>query len=263
MIFLKYEALGNDFIITKDQSISNEDALKLCNRNFGIGADGILIHTETLLADAEMKIINSDGSIPEMCGNGLRCFVSYLVTECGFKRSPLRILTGIGVLEAEWNETNGGIEVSANLGKAEMLGHETIEIDDERFDLYGISMGNPHIVVFSENKVDFCRAKKIAVKLQNDNFLKVPVNLEVVTEISLPDKKASLIVNERGAGFTLGCGTGGAAVVNALILKTGNTGNFWKISFPGGTVDYTVLENGNTVMTGIPNKVFKGEMCYG
>jgi len=257
MNFFKYEALGNDFVIT-DNTISEKDAVKLCNRNFGIGADGVLVYLKSEEFDAEMKIINSDGSVPEMCGNGLRCFVSYLVTEHRFHISPLKILTGRGVLEVHWEKKDGKIEVSANLGKAEILGKEVAKMDGLNLDLFGISMGNPHVVIISEEKIDPEQIEKMAVHFQKENFLNREVNVEVVTGINVMQRKISLVVNERGAGFTLGCGTGGGAVTKAVQNIKGISGGTWDVVFPGGTAKYEILLNGDVVMTGIPNKVFQG-----
>ncbi len=260
MIFFKYEALGNDFIITKESSVGNVEAVKLCDRNFGIGADGVIVHLRSEQYDAEMKIINSDGSVPEMCGNGFRCFVSYLVTECGFSSNPLKIMTGRGELTAYWSKKNSGIEVSANLGKAEWLGTGQVEIGNILFDLYGISMGNPHIVAVTSGDISGEMAKKVAEVLQKNNFLGIEVNLEVVQDMDIENRSVSVIVKERGAGFTLGCGTGGAAVVNAFAQLAKEKTGLWNVSFPGGKVKYEIMDNGETVMTGIPNKVFKGEI---
>jgi diaminopimelate epimerase len=260
MIFFKYEALGNDFIITKESSIDFDEAVKLCDRNFGIGADGVLVHLESEECDAEMKIINSDGSVPEMCGNGFRCFVSYLVMECGFSSNPLKIMTGRGLLTAKWSKKSSGIEVSANLGKAEWLGTDQTEMEGCFFDLYGVSMGNPHIVAIPQKRISNETAKGVAENLQKNNFLGIEVNLEVITDLDFERKSISMIVKERGAGFTLGCGTGGAAAVNAVARRRNEKTGLWDLSFPGGIAGYEILENGETVMTGVPNKVFKGEI---
>ena len=109
MQFFKYHAAGNDFIITKEQNLDSEKIKKLCNRNFGIGADGVLIHKNSTKADAKMEIVNNDGSSAEMCGNGLRCFVSYLVTECGMTKKKLMIETGKGEQVRKENAASSGV----------------------------------------------------------------------------------------------------------------------------------------------------------
>ncbi len=259
MIFYKYEALGNDFIITCDVSVSSEQVISMCNRNFGIGADGILIHYDTPDADAGMRIINSDGSVPEMCGNGLRCFASYLILEQGVRSNPVKIKTDTGLLNVMWSKKeNGAIEVEANLGEAKFLGEKVIESKEKKLHLFGVSMGNPHIVVTSDNDIEVKDAQKFALQFQENNFLGITVNVEVLTKLDVSKKKLSLIVNERGSGFTLGCGTGGAATVYAVEKKTGTSGFDWSVVFPGGMAQYKILRDGKIVMTGIPNRVFKG-----
>ena len=261
MKFHKYQALGNDFVIVKDQDVSAEFAKKICNRNFGIGADGVMVHYETENADAGMKIINSDGSFAVMCGNGLRCFCAYLVNDSGFSKNPINVETGRGVLKVSYRKTDEGLSVDADLGKPELMdgGYFDLEVSGIKCRSIGISMGNPHLVIFPENKINKVTAREIADAVQKNNRFGIELNVEVVTDIDKKSRMISMIVKERGAGYTLGCGTGGAAIVEALRVDGIIGSEEWSMTFPGGVANYR-FENGRIVMNGIPQKVFSGNM---
>ena len=261
MKFHKYQALGNDFIIVRNADLSIEDVKKLCNRNFGIGADGILIHYDTENADAGMKIVNSDGSLAVMCGNGLRCFCAYLVNDCGFKNNPILVETGRGVLSVSYKRFEAGLSVDADLGKPELMDGEffDLEVAGNKCRAIGISMGNPHLVMIPEVDVTEQQAKMIADEVQLKNRFGIELNVEVVTSMDRKKRMISIIVKERGAGYTLGCGTGGAAVVEALRIYGIIDGEEWLMKFPGGVAVYH-FENSRIVMSGIPEKVFSGDI---
>ena len=261
MKFHKYQALGNDFIIVENVEITPEKARKICCRNFGVGADGVLVHYKTDSADAGMKIINSDGSQAVMCGNGLRCFCTYLVNDCGFTKNPISVETERGMLSVSYKETPNGLSVDANLGKPELLDGEFFEFSPAglRCRGIGISMGNPHLVILPQDPVDMKTAKRIADEVQSKNRFGIELNVEVVTGIDRKNRMISMVVKERGVGYTLGCGTGGAAIVEALRID-GIIGNEdWSMTFPGGVADYR-FENGGIIMSGIPKKVFSGDV---
>lgn len=262
MKFSKYQAAGNDFIITSLTSLSEENVIDLCDRNFGVGADGILVHYLTDDTDAGMKIINSDGSIAQMCGNGLRCFAAYLVSECGLTKNPLNIKTEIGVLDAEWTRTgNGLISVSASLGKAQIKGRESKEFYDCNYDMFLISMGNPHIVLNASKKLTPMEISRAAGHFQRENPYGCEVNVEVITDINFQDRSVFAIVRERGAGFTLACGTGGGAVIRSLIeRKIAKRNEKWSVFFPGGVIRYLIDDDNFVTIEGIPQKVFSGEI---
>jgi diaminopimelate epimerase len=260
MKFHKYQALGNDFVIVKDSEIDSEKARNICDRHFGVGADGILIHYKTDSADAGMKIINSDGSTAVMCGNGLRCFCAYLVYDCGFTKNPISVETGNGILSVSYKETPNGLSVDADLGKPTLLDGEFFEFSPVGRSCrgIGISMGNPHLVVLPEDSQDDKNARLIADEVQSQNRFGIELNVEVVTGIDRKNRMISMIVKERGAGYTLGCGTGGAAIIEALRIDGIIQNEDWSMTFPGGVANYR-FENGAVVMSGIPKKVFSGD----
>jgi len=263
MKFHKYQALGNDFIIV-NEDVTSKEAKTICDRHFGVGADGILVHYKSQKADAGMKIINSDGSLAVMCGNGLRCFCSYLVNDCDLSKNPILVETGRGVLEVSYKKAEEGFSVEANLGKPELMNGGFFEFSSNGVDCkgVGISMGNPHLVVFPLTKINERQAKEIADEVQKNNRFGIELNVEVVTGIDKMSRSISMIVKERGAGFTLGCGTGGAAIIEGMNIDGIIKDDLWSMTFPGGTAQY-YIKNGEVIMTGIPKKVFSGQIKRG
>ncbi len=261
--FFKYSAAGNDFIIINERELSGfplvkENIVRLCDRRIGIGADGILLHSEPENSGihAKMTIFNSDGSTAEMCGNGIRCFALYLILDCGITASPLVIRTGNGILEATCRKSGSSYEISATLGKARFIDEtKHVEVNGCSFERTGVSTGNPHLVYIAEDRD--CTVDVSGLwKLRELGF---ETNVELVTEIDLVKNCAAVDVYERGAGKTPACGTGGAAVVNTL-LKTGRIreNQVFTVRFPGGDIGYTVKPDGETVISGVPLRIFSG-----
>jgi len=258
--FSKYQAAGNDFVILEAADFEKTDAKKICDRHFGIGADGVLVNCrpDAPQNDAKMVIVNSDGTTAEMCGNGLRCFAAYLAAERGLTSNPLKIETGNGTLEVTLEKREGALRVQASLGRSRVLfATQKIVIGSRELSITGISMGNPHVVVFTKSR-DFDTAA-MASRLRFDNPLGFEANAEIVSDIDPAGKSAEVIVCERGVGFTLGCGTGGAAVMRSLFLNGAARRNeTWRLRFPGGIIEYRIAENDEILIGGIPEKCFEG-----
>ena len=262
--FFKYSAAGNDFIIINERvlrglALTKANIVRMCDRRFGIGADGILLHSApgSENAHAKMTIFNSDGSVAEMCGNGIRCFALYLLKDCGLTFDPLMIETGNGLLRARCEKAGDTYRISATLGVAKVLDEtKTVSFKGLNFERTGISTGNPHLVYIAKDKnctLDVSELWKL-------RELGYETNVELVQNIDLVKNCAEVDVFERGAGRTLACGTGGAAVVNALHLAGKIQKNQpFTIKYPGGDIDYTITESGETVISGIPLKIFTGE----
>lgn len=262
--FFKYSAAGNDFVIINERELcrfplTKENIVRICDRRFGIGADGILLHSvpESRNAHAKMTIFNSDGSIAEMCGNGIRCFALYLINDCGLSFDPLKIETGNGLLEARCEKAEDTFIISATLGIAKIMDEtKTVSAKGNEFERTGISTGNPHLVYIAKDK----NCPLDVRELWELRELGYETNVELVTVTDFVKNCAKVDVYERGAGKTPACGTGGAAVVNTLYL----TGKIRKnqrftVKFPGGDIDYTINDDGETVISGIPVKTFTGE----
>ncbi|MCR5266185.1 MAG: diaminopimelate epimerase [Cyanobacteria bacterium RUI128] len=275
MKFTKMNGLGNDFVILDyDEYLKTElqpDKLaeKLCDRNFGIGADGlIIVNRDTKNADISWIFYNSDGSVAQMCGNGMRCFARYIYDKKIIKKEEFSVETRAGIIVPKIISEN---EVRVNMGMP-VLEPEKIpckndfnmkipySIGDENFSLNAVSMGNPHCIIFVEED-----SKNLALKygsaIECDPLFPEKTNVEFVEILS----RDEVVINvwERGCGITLACGTGACATTVAGILS-GYLNNKVTANLPGGKL--TIEWNGNPAdvkhnvyMTGRADYSFIGE----
>ena len=266
--FIKMHGLGNDFVVIDYSKNSlelpqKEILKKIGSRRFGIGCDQILIINSDSQSDAKVTIFNNDGSEAGACGNGVRCVASYLMKKQN--KNKIKIETISGILQC-WIEDNNCF---VNMGKpifewtqipiAKKVASQIIKID--QFQLYCLSMGNPHGVIFFEdenalNKVDI---ESVGKKIQSNNIFPENVNVEFATV--LKDKTIRMKVWERGAGRTLACGSGACATLVAankqeLSLRKND------IILDGGKLTINWLENDDVIMSGEVNLVFKGNFYY-
>ncbi len=235
--FHKYEGLGNDFVLV-DEDVGPERAARLCDRRRGIGADGVLVVGR---APPSMKVYNADGSVPEMCGNGLRCVARYLHTRHG-QPPEMTVETGAGPRPVRIR----GDEVEVGMGAATDRGRE----DVERFVGRRVDTGNPHLVLLRTEPWPDELFRRLGPALQVGGG----VNVSFAERLG-PDH-VRLRVWERGAGPTLACGTGACATV-ATGWWTAQLHGEVRVDLPGGT-----LRIGGTpaalVMTGPAREVFSG-----
>jgi len=247
--FHKYHAAGNDFIVTADPAITPSDAPRLCDRHTGIGADGILLHRGSTAGDARMIVVNADGSVAEMCGNGLRCFCRYLIEQCVLRKERITVETGKGLLTCDISRSGARWIIAIDLGPAAVTAEPAPGC-------WHVDVGNPHLVVSGIS--DEGEAIREALRLQQGYEGKI--NVEMILSFDRSYRAATVIVNERGAGFTRSCGTGGAAVVAALrhagIVAAKDE---WTIRFPGGDIRYRFTEKGTILMSGDAHFVFSGD----
>lgn len=229
--FDKMQATGNDFIILNYLNERLEYSYKLlaefmCNRHFGIGADGILIVEKSDIADFKMKIFNADGSQAEMCGNGIRCFAKYVYEKNLIHKKEFKIETLAGIKEVSLIiEGNTVIEILVNMGKPEfdfskipVVSSKKINIDG--YEVYPIGMGNPHAVCFVK-KLEEIDIKSVGEKIENYKCFPNKTNVEFVQIIN--EDIIRVMVWERGVGETLACGTGAcAASIISNIYKSTN-----------------------------------------
>ncbi|HOW52028.1 MAG TPA: diaminopimelate epimerase [bacterium] len=248
MRFHKYHAAGNDFIITDDPILTPAQAPRLCDRRTGIGADGILWHRTAPDADAQMTIINADGTIAEMCGNGIRCFCRYLIEQYGLRKERLLIQTGNGPIECLIDRTGGEWHITVDIGQSTLTANRGPNA-------WRVDIGNPHLVV--RGPADHEKACAEAIRLQGEHH--GDINVEMMLSVDSTARTVDLIVNERGAGFTQACGTGGGAVIETLhhtgILKEGEE---WTLRFPGGPIHYRRDTKGHIIMRGDAQFVYSG-----
>jgi diaminopimelate epimerase len=257
--FIKMEGLGNDFIVVDGSRarITAAAAVRLCDRRRGIGGDGVLTVSRQN-GRASMHVYNADGSVAEMCGNGLRCVVLDLAPN----GEAIVVDTGGG--ERGGQVLRSG-EVKVDLARATLIA-EKIEarLGDERRAGIGISMGNPHLVLepFPSGTDLYALAKAHGPALERHPSFPDRVNVGFV-EVTGP-RSARLVVFERGAGITDACGTGAGAAAVALLRKKRVEGPV-EITLPGGKLIVDVEGDptgattlGRVAITGPAKEVYRG-----
>jgi diaminopimelate epimerase len=270
--FYKYEGLGNDFLIVEKDALggaqlTGEQAIALCDRHRGVGGDGVI----TLdVDDPSMHVINSDGSVPEMCGNGIRCAALHLARRAGHSALEVTIETLAGphpcvVVNRPGAESVAVRMAPPSLSPADLpLSSDVPWLDHaltaagRTIQLTGVSMGNPHAVIFEE--VGDARFE-IGPAIQSDPHFPEGINVGFVSEQT--GSSMRLDVLERGAGWTQACGTGACAAAVAAV-ETGRAQREEQLSIrlPGGTLTITVGAPGDTVlMQGPARFVFQGEVA--
>lgn len=272
--FTKAQGAGNDFILfdltAEAASPWPEDwsslARTLCDRHFGIGADGLLLVLPPSLsstpaggvaADFRMRVINSDGSEPEMCGNGLRCVVRYLHDRGMLAGEAVAVETGAGVKKAQLLEGPTGMQIRLDMGLPFEQGREVLTIDDKRkLDVSLVSMGNPHCVTFV-NDLARLPFDELGPAVEQHARFRNGANAEFVQVLSR--RHVRVKVWERGAGPTLACGTGACAVVVAAVGR-GLTERQVAVELPGGTLTIDWQVGGSVYLTGPAELVFTGEI---
>lgn len=286
IVFYKYHGLGNDFVLIdrRESGIPSDAggwAQVLCDRRFGVGADGTLFLLKPVDGSttiAAMRIFNADGSEAEMCGNGLRCLAKHLMDYDGAK-GCFSVETGAGPLECRVDDAPGErvSDVSVNMGrprraKAEvpMLGEGELVAEsglfagiDPELRFTAVSMGNPHLVCFlPEGKSGSVKkwAEELGPVLEIDPLFPNRTNVSFVRQAG--ENSWNAAVWERGVGLTAACGTGACAIATAACME-GRADSMCtqKVSLPGGDLHIRVEEDySGVVMTGPAEFVFTGEI---
>ncbi|AQT68410.1 Diaminopimelate epimerase [Anaerohalosphaera lusitana] len=289
MKFTKMHGLGNDYVYVNcfEEKVENpeEVAVKISDRHFGVGADGLILICPSDVADVRMRMFNSDGSEAQMCGNGIRCVAKYTFDhglargdsefsvpgQETFKNS-LRVETGRGILKLGLAVGDDGKveKVCVNMGQPILKGEdipvalnldevieEPIEVEGDVLRMTCVGMGNPHAVFFVDEGVNSIVLPKIGPKVENHDLFPERVNGHWV-EVHAPDE-FTMVTWERGSGITMACGTGACACGVAGVL-TGKTERVTKAHLPGGDLELNWCEEDNCVyMTGPATEVFTGE----
>lgn len=261
MYIEKYQATGNDFILFKTELKNPSDiAIRVCDRHFGVGADGILYPSKSKIADIKMNYYNSDGSIAKMCGNGIRSFARF-VFEHGFvKTKHFNIETLSGIKAVTIKDGNVLVDMgpaNINLDETELTAAKN-GLQAISFGLYHgyvLSVGTMHTVVYLDENQDidlhiagpFIQKDGLFVNETNVNFIEVvnPNTLNVKTY-------------ERGAGWTLSCGTGACASAYHAYKSGKVTANEINVNVPGGKLK-VIIENQTIYLFGEAVKVLTGE----
>jgi diaminopimelate epimerase len=265
VLFTKMHGLGNDFVVLVPAQIGDADwpelARRMCDRHFGIGADGILLVLPSASADFRMRMLNPDGSEAEMCGNGIRCFGKF-VLENGMWDSPkLTVDTLAGLQRLQLHVRDGKVDsVQVDMGQPQAPASDQrlgIRVDGEDLALTQVSMGNPHAVAFLEAPVEDYPLTTIGPVIEKHPAFPHRTNFEIVNILSRDRMRVR--VWERGAGITLACGTGACAAAVAARLR-GYTDASVLVQLPGGDLQITWPGPGESVlMTGPATTVFTGE----
>ena len=275
MKFTKMQGLGNDYVYVNcfQEKIDNppEVAIKVSNRNFGIGSDGLIMINPSKVADCEMEMYNADGSRSEMCGNGIRCVGKYVYDYGIAKKERISVETLAGIKYLDFTIENDKVKlVKVDMGSPElvpanipivadgdMVLDEPIEVDGVEYRMTGVSMGNPHAVVYIDD-VKGLDIEKVGPKFENHVRFPRRVNTEFVRVIDR--NTVEMRVWERGSGETLACGTGACAVAVASILN-GFTENKVTVKLLGGDLQIEWDREANKVyMTGPAKVSFDGEI---
>lgn len=274
MNFYKYHGLGNDFIIIDNRdnniNLTKEDIIALCHRNYGIGADGIILVENSKELDIKMTIYNADGSQAEMCGNATRCFAKYVYEKDIVKKTKINIETLAGVIIPELEIKNGKvINVKVDMGKPifetkdipcnineKTAINASIEIDSNVYVITAVSVGVPHVVIFRDTLIDEEVIKEGKI-IENSHYFPMKTNVNFVKIFGR--NEIAVRTWERGAGYTLACGTGSCASVAAGIIN-GLLDNTVLVHLKGG--DLTVHWDGknNIFMEGTATEVFSGKI---
>lgn len=271
--FTKYHGLGNDFILidnrtSKEPVVTPAQAIKLCDRHFGIGADGVIFALPGENGtDYTMRIFNSDGSEPEMCGNGIRCLAAFVAELDGNQRTQHRIHTLAGVISPQLMPDG---QVKVDMGVPRLLAAEiptTLAAENEKvinqpLEVAGkswlvtcVSMGNPHCITFVEN-VAAIALESIGPQFEHHAAFPQRTNTEFIQVEARNYLK--MRVWERGAGATLACGTGACAALVAGVL-TQKCDRAVTVELPGGCLQIEWSEvDQRLYMTGPAEQVFAG-----
>ncbi len=273
MRFWKMHGLGNDYIVidNRDNKISGKKAADLakrvCERRFSVGADGLLLVSDSKVADAKMEIFNSDGSEAEMCGNGIRCFAKYCYENNIVPRQEFRVETLSGIknvwlsikskevtaVKVDMGIPNWQRNLIPMVGQGTYI-NEILTVNGKDYKVTCLSIGNPHCVMFVD-KVDDFPVEQIGPKIENHKAFPKRTNVGFAEVINRNELKVR--VWERGCGETLACGTGTCAAV-AVANKLGMVNENVTAHVLGGDLRVEVAEH--LFLSGAAKKVFEGTL---
>ncbi|MHB8994617.1 MAG: diaminopimelate epimerase [Armatimonadota bacterium] len=278
MLFTKMHGLGNDYVyidgVNQDLGLYDLPELSriLSDRHFAIGGDGIILILPSDSADFRMRILNSDGSEAEMCGNGVRCFAKYVYEHGLTDKTELAIETGAGIIKPSLTVENGKVtwvrvdmgEPRLTRGLIPMTGEAEapaqgieIALPEATYTASCVSMGNPHCIIFVDEITD-AMVLGHGPLLETHELFPRKTNVEFVQVLSPTEVR--MRVWERGAGETMACGTGACATTVAAILA-GHTGRQVTVHLLGGDLKIEWAENNHIYMTGPATEAFNGEVA--
>ena len=281
MNFTKMQGAGNDFILveTCDTECNwSKMATVICDRHFGIGADGLLLLLPSTIADFQMRIFNLDGSEADACGNGLRCLGRYLIekgmVEVRAQQILVETMSGIRKVNLQ-NDDGSKIQVSMGVPKfrskdipiiieagqrgvldIKILSDYSVTVGDRELLLNPVSVGNPHAVYFLQYSVSDFPLFELGPQIEQHKIFPQGVNFEVARVMNRQQIEAR--VWERGVGETLACGSGACAIAVIAQLR-GYIDNKVDVKLPGGLLEVEWDRTGEVFLSGSAETVFTGE----
>ena len=275
MKFTKMHGIGNDYVYVNcfKETVEHpsEAAIKVSDRHFGIGSDGLILIKPSEVADGKMEMYNADGSQGAMCGNGIRCVAKYMYDYGITDKTSISVETKSGIKYLDLTIKDGKVDtVKVNMGtpilkavdipvrsEKEQVIDEPVMVDGKEWKITCVSMGNPHAITYIDD-VKNLEIEKIGPKFENHEIFPDRVNTEFVHVIDR--NTVEMRVWERGSGETLACGTGACAVAVSSILK-GLTEEEVTVKLLGGDLKIFWDRTENKVyMTGSATTVFDGEI---
>ena len=277
MKFTKMQGIGNDYIYVNcfEEQVVNPEQLsvRLSDRRFGIGGDGLILLMPSQIADFKMRIFNADGSEAMMCGNGTRCIGKYVYEHGLTNKTHITLETNSGIKYLELHCTGDQVtSVTVDMGKAILTPREIpvesdsqepfvakpVQVGDRLERLTCVSVGNPHAVVVCD-RVEDLDLEKLGPLFEHHAIFPDRVNTEFVRVID--DHTLQMRVWERGSGETLACGTGACATTVAAVLNGYcPQGEPILVKLRGGDLTITYQADGTVMMTGPAEEVFQGEI---
>lgn len=269
--FEKLQGTGNDFIIFKEEEVKNLElkklAAKVCNRRFGIGADGMMLVSNSEIADIKMDFYNADGSIATMCGNGIRCFSKFVYDNQILTKTKFEVETLAGIMKVEIKLKDDKAElVKVNLGRPKFIAKEIpensedqrvfereIKVDGQILKINSLVIGTIHTVIMVD-EFENLDLEKIGKKLEYHPLFPMKTNVNFCKIID--DENIEVLTWEKGVGMTLACGTGVAAssIVSRMLYECSDTIN---VKVKGGNLKIEEM-NEEIFMTGSAKLICKG-----
>ena len=272
--FVKSHGLGNDYIVLDQAHLSRpltaEAVRTICDYHFGVGSDGILLVVPGTEADFGVRIFNPDGSEAEKSGNGIRILAKFLYDHGYAPRPELTISTLGGLVRARLDLDGDRVRmITAEMGRATFVSteipvagprrevvRETLAVDDQRLTVTCVSVGNPHCVIFTDT-LDVDEVKRLGPKIEHHPSFPNRINVQFAK--LLGRDRVSILIWERGAGYTLASGTSSCAVAAACV-KNGLTDRTVTIESPGGALAVSIADTWELTLTGPVSEICRGRL---
>lgn len=272
--FVKSHGLGNDYIVLDQAQLSRpltpEAVRTICDYHFGVGSDGILLVVPGTEADFGVRIFNPDGSEAEKSGNGIRILAKFLYDHGYAPRPEFTISTPGGDVRARLDLDGERVRmITADMGRATFVSteipvagprrevvRETLAVDDLRLTVTCVSVGNPHCVIFTDT-LDVDEVKRLGPRIERHPSFPNRINVQFAT--LLGRDRVSILIWERGAGYTLASGTSSCAVAAACV-KNGLTDRTVTIESPGGALAVSIADTWGLTLTGPVSEICRGRL---